>query len=115
MLNCIGRETGHALGFTDKKWLQENKVCLFLFIPILLFRFMDLFEYDKKAKEILNKYFSEPGKSEFKVSIFIPLSVKERNKLISEFTKEVTPHYNQICNKETWAHEALEKLKEEFE
>ena len=57
---------------------------------------MDLFEYDKKAKDIMNKYFSEPGKSEFKVSIFLPKDQEERTRLIEDFSKEIQDSYSEL-------------------
>ncbi len=84
------------LGLTPD-FLINNKVNLFLFIPKMIFRFMDLFEWDEKGKEKIEKYFNEPGRNEFKVTILIP---DELDSFITEFTKEIDPLYKQLNRKE---------------
>ncbi len=84
------------LGLTPD-FLINNKVNLFLFIPKMIFRFMDLFEWDEKGKEKIEKYFNEPGRNEFKVTILIPTEI---DTFIQGFNKEISPLYKQLVDKE---------------
>jgi hypothetical protein len=110
MINCIGKHTGKCLGFSPE-FLNANKVNLFIFIPKMIFRFMDLFEWDEKGKEKIEKYFNEPGRNEFKVTILIPT---EMESFIQGFNKEIGPLYKLLVDKETLGNDLQEKFGEEY-
>ncbi len=110
MMHCIGKETGKALYITPDL-LCRNLCCILIFIPKLIFRFMNLFEFDGKVIEKIDKYFNETGRSEFKVTILIPNDIEE---IVTSFTSEIRPFYTQLNTKEKLREDLQDKLGDDY-
>ena len=50
----------------------------------MIFRFMEIFEFDLKNKEKIRRYYNVPGRDEFKATIIIP---KNFSKILESFTE----------------------------
>ena len=74
MIDSIGKKTGIKLKIKPS-FLNKNLVSIFLLIPKMIFRFVNIFESDKKGREKLEKFFREKDKNDFKAVIIIPENI----------------------------------------